>query len=159
MNPNGEIKIHRWRPSETPPPPTTPKTHTHTHNASSSRRCCCTVPALGRGNRGDRLGSGPDRAPQKFFRHVHIYYRASAIQPTLINNLQEAQTNVSSTYGMIIQEIRAGMGKFAAAELVHENRRSNVDAHRLARSSLYSPIGRQIWFTNPPIGVCTQYPE
>nr|TKW32478.1 hypothetical protein SEVIR_2G170900v2 [Setaria viridis] len=34
--------------------------------------------------------------------------------------------------------INAGRGRFEVAEVVHESRRSNIDAHPLARSSIYS---------------------
>jgi len=42
-------------------------------------------------------------------------------------------------------------------EFVHEKREAKQDAHVLARSSLSSFIGRQIWFFDSPDGVCNSY--
>jgi hypothetical protein len=42
-------------------------------------------------------------------------------------------------------------------DLIHESRRSNHDAHGLARSSLYASLARQVWFLQPPNGVCINY--
>nr|TKV91397.1 hypothetical protein SEVIR_9G093950v2 [Setaria viridis] len=33
----------------------------------------------------------------------------------------------------------------------------NVDAHNLARSSLYLQAGRHVWLLEPPEGVCKSY--
>ena len=60
-------------------------------------------------------------------------------------------------YGQIIKEIREDAAAFQEMEFVHERRESNHDAHVLARSSLSSPIGRQIWFFDLPYGVCNSY--
>jgi hypothetical protein len=53
------------------------------------------------------------------------------------------------SYGQIIREIMAGGRSFEAVELVHENRQGNNDAHFLARSSIYSQMGRHVWFLAP----------
>jgi hypothetical protein len=55
-------------------------------------------------------------------------------------------------YGQIIREIMAGGRSF-----VHENRQANNDAHFLARSSIYSQMGRHVWFLAPSDGVCNSY--
>ena len=54
-------------------------------------------------------------------------------------------------------EIKAGAARFVDAQFVHESRSSNVDAHRLARSSIYEAVGRYVWLLAPPDGVCTNY--
>jgi hypothetical protein len=36
-----------------------------------------------------------------------------------------------------------------SAEFVHEGRASNVDAHNLARSSVYRESGRLVWLLSP----------
>ena len=36
----------------------------------------------------------------------------------------------------------------------HENRVSNSETHRLARFAVSSSIGRQVWFLQPPDGLC-----
>ena len=56
--------------------------------------------------------------------------------------------------GAIIREIKATAEGFREIEFVHESRNSNVDAHVLAKSSLYESIGRHVWFIDPPNGVC-----
>ena len=38
----------------------------------------------------------------------------------------------------------------AMTEIVHEGRASNVDVHRLARSSIYETEGWHVWFLFPP---------
>lgn len=45
-------------------------------------------------------------------------------------------------YGHIAQEIKARVRAFESFKFVHEGRASNVDAHNLARSSVYCELGR-----------------
>ena len=59
-------------------------------------------------------------------------------------------------YGPIVREINVRRS-FMRAEFVHEGRKSNVDAHLLARSSVNLSIGRHVWFLEPPDGVCNSY--
>ena len=54
-------------------------------------------------------------------------------------------------YGHIIRE------NFQVVNFIHENRKSNEDAHRLARSSVYDMPGRFVWFLSTPDGGCTSY--
>jgi ribonuclease HI len=61
--------------------------------------------------------------------------------------------SVLGSYGQLVGEIRAGMRSFQELEIVHEGRRSNTDAHNLARSSIYISLGRHVWLLNPPEGV------
>jgi len=61
------------------------------------------------------------------------------------------------SYGHIVQEISARSNDFRFIEFIHEGRRSNVDAHNLARSCIYANSGRHVWFVSPPDGVCTSY--
>jgi hypothetical protein len=44
--------------------------------------------------------------------------------------------------GRYIKTIAA---QFGSVDFVHENRRSNVDAHTIARSAIYFGFGRQGW--------------
>ena len=62
-----------------------------------------------------------------------------------------------SRYGHVIREIKVAMASFKGAEVVHEGRASNIDAHTLARSSIYESEGRHVWFFYPTDGVCTSY--
>ena len=63
------------------------------------------------------------------------------------------------SYGHIVREIRARLNDFRFIEFIHEGRRSNVDAHNLARSCIYANLGRHVWFVSPPDGVSTFYEE
>ena len=57
----------------------------------------------------------------------------------------------------MIEEVRARMTSFDTAEIVHERREHNADAHNIARSAVYGDVGRHVWFLNPPFGVCNTY--
>lgn len=49
-------------------------------------------------------------------------------------------------YGQIVQEIKAVVKNSQFIRFVHERREWNMDAHGLARSSLYKDLGRHVWF-------------
>ena len=53
-------------------------------------------------------------------------------------------------------EIKVRARSFNHAEFVHE-KRSAVDAHNLARSSIYLSVGKHVWFQSPPDGICITY--
>ena len=59
-------------------------------------------------------------------------------------------------YGPIVREINVRRS-FTRADFVFEGRKSNVDAHILARSSINLSIGRHMWFLEPLDGVCNSY--
>nr|CAB3446736.1 unnamed protein product [Digitaria exilis] len=48
-------------------------------------------------------------------------------------------------YGHIIQENKR-------KRRVSRTSKANYDAHNLARSSVFDPVGRHVWFLNPPAG-------
>ena len=79
----------------------------------------------------------------------------------LANDCANAVRSINQTtwgvYGQIIKEIREDAAAFQEMEFVHERREANHDAHVLARSLLSSSIGRQIWFFDPPGGICNSY--
>ena len=60
----------------------------------------------------------------------------------------------ASTYGAVIKEIKGMARGFQTIDFVHESRSSNIDAHVLAKSSLFDAIGRHVWFLDLPYGVC-----
>jgi hypothetical protein len=60
-------------------------------------------------------------------------------------------------YGHVIQEIVARAASFREVQFVYEGRSANVDAHNLARSSIYLEVGRHSLFLSPPDGVCMNY--
>ena len=63
------------------------------------------------------------------------------------------------SYGQIIRELEETTLGFQAVEFAHEGRQSNVEAHGLARGSIYSDLGRLVWLLNPPEGVCMNFIE
>ena len=75
-----------------------------------------------------------------------------------INVVKNIRGDSKGIYGHIVQEIKARAGSFASSEFVHEGRASNEDAHKLARSSVYCDLGRQVWFLSPPEGICISVP-
>jgi hypothetical protein len=44
--------------------------------------------------------------------------------------------------------------RLPVVQFIHEGRRSNADAHCLARGSVSRDLGRNVWFETPPEGVC-----
>jgi hypothetical protein len=60
-------------------------------------------------------------------------------------------------YGQVIREIRARADSLREVQFIHERRSANVDAHTLARGSIYSDLGRNVWFISPLDGVCMKY--
>jgi ribonuclease HI len=75
------------------------------------------------------------------------------------NAVRSIQGGSLDSYGNVIKEIRDTMKLFGQVEVVREGRTSNGDADRLAKSSIYSQLGRYVWFFDPPEGVCTSYFE
>jgi hypothetical protein len=54
---------------------------------------------------------------------------------------------------MIIDEVKATARSMSVVVFRHENRASNSEAHRLARSVVSLSSGRQVWFVQPPDGL------
>jgi hypothetical protein len=54
-------------------------------------------------------------------------------------------------YDQVIRELKTDMASFDKAEVVHEGRASNLDAHRLARSSIYEDQGGMFGFRFLPM--------
>ena len=73
------------------------------------------------------------------------------------NAVRSIKQTTRGVYGQIIKEIREDVAAFHEMDFVHERREANHTAHVLARSTLCSSIGRQVWFFDPPEGVCNSY--
>ena len=73
------------------------------------------------------------------------------------NVIRSLTSEGMSSYGHVIQEIKARASSFGGVEFVHEGRSANVDAHGLARGSIASPVGRYVWLLSPPDGVCMMH--
>jgi hypothetical protein len=61
------------------------------------------------------------------------------------------------SYGHIFREIKVTQASFHVAEMVHEGRACNEEAHNLARSSIYDARGRRVWLLSPSEGVCNSF--
>jgi hypothetical protein len=71
-----------------------------------------------------------------------------------INVIRSIEGEGRGPYGHIVRELKARKTDFQMVQFVHEGRSSNIDAHYLARSSIYLEVGRHVWFQTPPEGVC-----
>jgi hypothetical protein len=54
----------------------------------------------------------------------------------------------------VVREIKVRMADFQKRKIIHEGRKMNVDAHRLARRALGTDVGKHVWLQVPPDGVC-----
>jgi hypothetical protein len=70
------------------------------------------------------------------------------------NAVRSLAYDILGVYSHIVKEIKADPASFQGMEFVHEKREANHDAHVLARSTLFSSIGRHVWSFYPPDGVC-----
>jgi hypothetical protein len=71
-----------------------------------------------------------------------------------INAIRSIDGEGRGPYSHIVRELKARKTDFQVVQFVHEGRSSNIDAHWLARSSIYLEVGRHVWFQTPPKGVC-----
>jgi ribonuclease HI len=71
----------------------------------------------------------------------------------IVNDLSR---QFAGSYSMASKEIKETSKLFELVKFKHENRASNDEAHRLARSSASSNLGRQVWLVLPPDGLCIQ---
>jgi ribonuclease HI len=69
----------------------------------------------------------------------------------VVTSLEEGSREV---YAKIVEEIVAAKEEFEDLSFIHEGRRKNKESHGLARSIVYASQGRQVWFLNPPEGIC-----
>jgi predicted RNA methylase len=69
------------------------------------------------------------------------------------NTIRSIEGRNMSPYGQIVKEIQIRAHDFFV-EFVHENRKSNVDAHTIARSLISFDTGKHVWFLEPPFGIC-----
>lgn len=64
-----------------------------------------------------------------------------------VSHLKE---NYLGPSAMIIRDIQARRRLFAAAEVVHEGREANFEAHQLARAATSLAAGRHVWLSTTP---------
>ena len=50
----------------------------------------------------------------------------------------------------VLEEVRCRQGNFSHVEFCHEGRKSNTDAHNLARLACSLSSGRHVWMLGPP---------
>jgi hypothetical protein len=61
-----------------------------------------------------------------------------------INVIQSIEGEGRGPDGHIVRELKARKTDFQMVQFVHEGRSSNIDAHCLARSSIYLEVGRHV---------------
>jgi ribonuclease HI len=81
-------------------------------------------------------------------------FRLASDCSNVVRNIQGEGMGI---YGHIVKEIKARADGFQQVQIVFEGRGANIDAHNLARSSIFLDLGRHVWFQNPPDGVCLNY--
>jgi hypothetical protein len=59
----------------------------------------------------------------------------------------------AGNYTMVLREIKELASLLVEASFRHENRASNCEAHRLARSAVSAEVGRRVWLLEPPDGL------
>jgi hypothetical protein len=69
----------------------------------------------------------------------------------VIKSLSEENLEI---YSHILAEIKSCATEFSDTSFVHESRSFNKEANDLARLAVSLPLGRHMWFVNPPEGVC-----
>ena len=67
--------------------------------------------------------------------------------------VQDISSNSRGPYGMVITEIKSKIISFNC-QIVIEGRRTNGDAHSLAKFSLSLAKGRHLWLINPHNPLC-----
>jgi hypothetical protein len=70
---------------------------------------------------------------------------------TVINALKEQNWG---SYSQILQKIKRTSQDLEEVSFVHENRLSNKEPHDLDKLVLGWPVGRYVWLSSPPVGVC-----
>jgi hypothetical protein len=93
--------------------------------------------------------------PEPLSTHLFIEsYLTVAMDCLVIVN--DMARSFAVSYSMVLDEIKETSRMFELVKLRHENRLSNGEAHRLARSAASSSLGRQVWLVEPPGGLCIQ---
>ena len=138
--------------------------------ATSKNSNLSTVAAVARGEHGDFLGASsvvlhgitnPEMLEAMACREgmslaADLYFQSFRLATDCINVVRSLEGEGMGSYGQIVREIKARTADSREVQFAHEGRTTNVDAHNLARSSLFLDIGRHVWFSNPPEGVCKQ---
>jgi hypothetical protein len=75
-----------------------------------------------------------------------LLLRRLVIASDCANVVRSIKGEAMGLYGQIVQEIKAVVKNSQFIRFVHERREWNMDAHGLARSSLYKDLGRHVWF-------------
>ena len=93
------------------------------------------------------IREGLNLASDLLLRKIHV-------ASDCLNVIKALREKNLGRYNSVLHEISAMAKSFEEASFVHENRASNTEPHDLARAVLGFPVGRHVWFVNPPDGVC-----
>ena len=83
-----------------------------------------------------------------------LHLRRVVVATDCLSVVKNMRQDYAGCYSMVIQEVKARSAKFLEVSFKHENRRSNSEAHSVARSVVSCGVGRQVWLTQPPDGLC-----
>jgi hypothetical protein len=82
--------------------------------------------------------------------HTSLYPESSCYSL----DVNDMSRTFAKSYSMILDEIKETSRMFELVKFRHENRLSNGEAHRLARSAASSSLGCQVWLMEPLGGLC-----
>uniref|UniRef100_A0A0D9V854 RNase H type-1 domain-containing protein n=1 Tax=Leersia perrieri TaxID=77586 RepID=A0A0D9V854_9ORYZ len=77
-------------------------------------------------------------------------FQKMRLAPDSSNVIRSLGENHMGAYGHVVKEIKARANDFQDVQFVYKSRKSNVDAHILARGSVSLETGRHVWLLAPP---------
>ena len=83
-----------------------------------------------------------------------LHLRRITVATDCLTVVKNMTTSYEGSYSMVLREIKATADTLTLASFRHENRASNSEAHRLARSATSGNVGRRVWLLEPPDGFC-----
>jgi ribonuclease HI len=83
-----------------------------------------------------------------------LHLRRVTVASDCLVVVNDISRHCAGSYSVVLSEIKSLGSSFLESSFRHENRASNSEAHRLARSACSVDVGRQVWFLEPPDGLC-----
>lgn len=79
-----------------------------------------------------------------------LYISKFVVSTDCLGVSREINEGSSSSYATILKEIEVKRSAFSETFVIHENRKKNLEAHRLARGSVSLQPGRHVWLGSSP---------
>jgi ribonuclease HI len=83
-----------------------------------------------------------------------LHLRQVTVASDCLAVVNDMSRHCAGSYSMVLSEIKSLGSSFLESSFRHENRASNSEVHRLARSAFSTDVGRHVWFLEPPDGLC-----